>query len=275
MKIQAQPDGDVSLSAMAELAGLSTHYFHRRFRREVGETLKQYTLRVRLERAAFRLVLHEVTILDVALDAGFESHETFTRAFARHFGVVPSAYRKSQRWTASARGPGALDSQAEGCELSETKVAKLRPLDLAFIRYLGPYEQVSDQAWARLQVWAEAKGLPPGPLLGIGHDSPSITAEDKLRFDAAVAIPEPFEADSEIGYQKFEGGVFAVTTHVGHFNTLSAAYPIMFERALELKGFRVIGLPCVELYRTTIVDADRALNHTDVYIPLENAERSP
>ena len=50
--------------------------------------------RVLLERAAWHLTRNQITISELALDAGFESTEGFSRAFARAFGVIPSVFRK-------------------------------------------------------------------------------------------------------------------------------------------------------------------------------------
>src|SRR5687767_13504663 len=86
--------GDVSLQAISERAMQSPFQFHRLFQRLAGETLKQYTLRLRLERAAGDLIATDKTILSIALSRGFTSHEVFTRAFYRHFGLAPVQYRR-------------------------------------------------------------------------------------------------------------------------------------------------------------------------------------
>src|SRR6185503_17259861 len=91
--IRHRLDANVSLDALAERAGWSPFHLHRAFRRMVGETPKQYTLRLRLEGAAARLLASDDSVLNVALAAGFTSHEVFTRAFRRHFGRTPAAYR--------------------------------------------------------------------------------------------------------------------------------------------------------------------------------------
>jgi AraC family transcriptional regulator len=64
-------------------AGWSPFHFHRAFRKVVGETPKRYTQRLRLERAAARLASGSDPVLRIAADAGFASHEVFTRAFRR------------------------------------------------------------------------------------------------------------------------------------------------------------------------------------------------
>jgi AraC family transcriptional regulator len=81
--VRQQSEGAASLRRLAAGTAWSPSHFHRVFTAAVGETPKHYTLRLRLERAAARLASTEATVLSVALDAGFASHEVFTRACAR------------------------------------------------------------------------------------------------------------------------------------------------------------------------------------------------
>ncbi|HWO01340.1 MAG TPA: helix-turn-helix transcriptional regulator, partial [Blastocatellia bacterium] len=160
--IQANLDGDLSLEALAKRVSLSPYHFHRLFRSAVGETLKQYSQRLRLERAASRLIIHDGTILDVALDSGFQSHETFSREFKRRFQVTPRGYRKwgKAKLKRSSASMPPLDEAYEDFELSETKVTRLAQLHIAFIRHVGPYEAVPETLWRKLADWARTKRLP-------------------------------------------------------------------------------------------------------------------
>jgi AraC family transcriptional regulator len=81
------------LSAMAALVYRSPFDLHRRFSDVMGETPKTYVSRVRLARAAADLLSTDRLVSVVAFDHGFASHEVFTRAFTRRFGLGPSAYR--------------------------------------------------------------------------------------------------------------------------------------------------------------------------------------
>ena len=95
---------DVSLAALSGLAHRSRFSLHRWFTAVVGETPKGYTSRVRLARAAAELVATDRLISVIADRHGYASHEVFTRAFTRQFGLSPSRYR--------ARGAGAEDDRA-------------------------------------------------------------------------------------------------------------------------------------------------------------------
>jgi len=80
---------------LAARAYLSRFHFDRVVGAVAGETPARLRRRVLLERAAFRLVTSRVTVLEVALEAGYSSNEAFTRAFRRAYGVGPSAWRAS------------------------------------------------------------------------------------------------------------------------------------------------------------------------------------
>jgi AraC family transcriptional regulator len=224
------------------------------FRSAVGETLKQYTQRLRLERAANRLVINDTAILDVALDSGFHSHETFSRQFKRRFQVSPKDYRQWARREIKRRSVSTppLDEVYSGFELSKTTVTRLAQLHVAFIRHVGPYESVTDALWHRLEDWAKSKRLPRDLIfLGIAHDAPGVTTPERLRFDAAIVVPEQFSPEGVVGHQVLEPAEFAMTTHVGHYRTLPKAYATIVQRVAQLKEFRLYGLPAIEVYRTT------------------------
>ena len=81
---------------MARAACFSSRQFHRLTVQEFGETPGAHQRRVRLDRGAALLLQTRATILDVALETGWENHESFTRAFRARFGVTPSTFRKSR-----------------------------------------------------------------------------------------------------------------------------------------------------------------------------------
>ena len=59
-----------------------------------------------------------------------------------------------------------------------------------------------------------------------------------------------------------------MTTHVGHYRTLSKAYERIVRQIVQLKGFGIEAPPAIEIYRTTRVDAQNEMNYTEIYIPV-------
>lgn len=84
-------DDDPSLEELAGVACFSPHHFHRIFTGMVGESVRAHQRRLRLQRAAHRLTFTSLPVTDVALDAGYESLEAFSRAFKTQFGQPPAA----------------------------------------------------------------------------------------------------------------------------------------------------------------------------------------
>jgi AraC family transcriptional regulator len=86
----------VSLQMLARAAGYSPWHSARIFKEMTGKTPFEYIRELRLSRAAIRLRDEETRVIDVALDFVFESHEGFTRAFSRQFGMSPRDYSKNK-----------------------------------------------------------------------------------------------------------------------------------------------------------------------------------
>ncbi|WP_427885021.1 helix-turn-helix domain-containing protein [Kribbella sp. GL6] len=78
---------------LAARVRLSRSHLDRMVRAAAGERPARLRRRILLERAAYRLLTGGGSILDVAVEAGYGSHEAFTRAFAREYGVPPAHWR--------------------------------------------------------------------------------------------------------------------------------------------------------------------------------------
>lgn len=273
--IQANLDTDLSLATLSRHTGMSPSHFHRTFRSEIGETPADYVERLRLERAAFRLHIQEAGVLQIALDCGYNNHETFTRAFRRAFGRSPASYRQWRRQQVTAQPPTRTELTRDNLfALSATKVVRLRQMHLAFIRHVGPYENVSDAHFDELGDWAQRERVPGTRVwLGIGHDPPGITPPDRLRFDAALLMPSAFEPTGRIAHQILEAADFAATTHVGPYSSLPDAYAEIFHRVVSLKGYVFVGLPAVEIYRSVRVNTLLRFNETEICLPVKREQR--
>lgn len=90
--IEERLDEDIGFREVAaEAAYVSPWHFHRIFEAVLGLTVTEYIRERRLSVAALRLVETEDRVVDIALDALYDSQEAFTRAFKRRFGLPPGA----------------------------------------------------------------------------------------------------------------------------------------------------------------------------------------
>jgi len=92
--IRDDPGGAWTLERLARVAATSRTAFAERFHTVVGEPPARYVLRVRMERAKSLLADDRVSIAQTAVSLGYGSEAAFSRAFRRHTGTNPSAWRR-------------------------------------------------------------------------------------------------------------------------------------------------------------------------------------
>lgn len=84
----------MTLNDLARAAGYSQWHASRMFRELTGKSPFEYLRALRLSKAALMLRDDAPRVIDVAFDFVFDSHEGFTRAFTRQFGVAPGRYSR-------------------------------------------------------------------------------------------------------------------------------------------------------------------------------------
>lgn len=93
--IEQNVHAPITLSELSRCAGYSPFHSARIFKELTGRTPFDYIRSLRLSRAALVLRDERVRVIDVALDFVFDSHEGFTRAFSREFGITPYKYSRN------------------------------------------------------------------------------------------------------------------------------------------------------------------------------------
>ncbi|MBQ8753254.1 MAG: helix-turn-helix transcriptional regulator [Clostridia bacterium] len=87
----------ISVQEVASNAGFSMDYFNRVFLSHTGFTVMAYVHYIRLMNAAVLLRNTDKSVLEIALESGYDSHEGFTKAFKKNYGLVPSEYRSRRK----------------------------------------------------------------------------------------------------------------------------------------------------------------------------------
>ncbi|MBQ4617215.1 MAG: helix-turn-helix transcriptional regulator [Clostridia bacterium] len=90
-------DDNITVQAVAEHAGFSIDYFNRLFLAHTGFTVMAYIGYRRLKTAVQLLRTTDKSVLEIALEVGYTSHEGFTKAFKKEYGVTPSEYRQHHK----------------------------------------------------------------------------------------------------------------------------------------------------------------------------------
>jgi AraC family transcriptional regulator len=278
--IQNHLDEAISLEELARVAHFSPHHFHRIFHGMVGESVKEHVRRLRLERAAHQLKFHDQAITHIAFQAGYETHEAFTRAFGAMFGASPTQFRGMHRTPPLRAAPsgvpyvpdGRLDAfeplQPGGTPV-DVHIEKVPVMRVAFMRHVGPYSEV-EKAWEKMLSWAGQRGLlgPRTTYVGIGHDDPQVTPPDRLRYDACIVVADNFQPEADVGVEQVGGGEYAVTTHRGPYEKLWETYAQLCGQWLPASGRELQPGPGFEIYRTFAENTPPENLLTDIYLPL-------
>jgi len=85
----------LNVEKLADTAAYSTSHFFRLFLLYMGMSPMKYVMKRKLYFAAKELICSKIKIVDITFEYGFESHDVFSRAFKRHYGVTPHIFRKN------------------------------------------------------------------------------------------------------------------------------------------------------------------------------------
>lgn len=266
--IQSRLDEPPSLDEIAAVAAFSPYHFHRLFTAYTGESLSAFVRRLRLERAANRLRQTFDPITEIGLDAGYETPTNFGKAFKQHFRQSPSQFREEHHLLDTAVFQ---QSRTEETEKMTPKIVNLNPQTVLFVRKTGPYSEASVAAFGTLMPFAYQNKLinKQTQMIGISHDSPDITAPEKLRYDACITLDQPIEPQGEIGVQTIAGGRYALFVHEGPYERFEETYNLIFGHWLGQSGERLRNAPTFERYQNRDPRRTKPENmRTEIYIPL-------
>jgi len=296
---------EFTLDRLSSVANFSRFHFHRIFTSITGESLFQFIMRIRLERAASRLCMNPSdTVTRIAYDCGFSSSSAFARAFKNYFNMSASQWRdrnsniciyesnegKTQSNAGKAENFGFRyhedeinDRWRNSMEKSEffekgsykVEVREMEEAAAAYIRYVGPYEANEDlfsRIFERLFKWAGPRGLlnfPETKVISLYHDNPEITEDEKLRTSMCITVPENTEVNGDIGKLKIEGGSYAVGTFELKVDEYAKAWASMFGDWLPESGYEPDGKPCFENYLNDPKEDPEGKHIVEICIPVK------
>ncbi len=217
-----EQDPDLSIEALASRACLSLYHFHRVFTAVVGEAPGEMCRRLRMQRAAWQLCYTDASVTAIALGAGFGSSQAFAKAFRRHYGCTPGAFRRDKGKNGHLdrkeghAWQGALP-YAEGHSSARSNTMNTVEMDartLAYIRVTGPYGEGYDAVCHRLHQWAAPRGLEGGEWIFIYHDNPEVTPPAQCRTDIGISVPVGTQGSGEVEIQHIPAGRYAQSRYL-------------------------------------------------------------
>lgn len=157
---------DLTCEELARRCYMSERSFHNYFFCVTGFSCKQYLIKRRLARSLDLLADGGLRVVDVALESGYETHESFTRAFRKEFGVAPVAVRKDPRSRSALRTTEKLQLTKE---MYMGVIVKKMPAAEA-LAFDGFAPNPEDKAFAAMAAWLAERGLESAPRRVFGHN---------------------------------------------------------------------------------------------------------
>jgi AraC family transcriptional regulator len=265
--IERNSGRELTLNSIADSCGVSRSHLANAFGTATGLSVIGYLRGRRLSEAAKALAGGAPDILAVALDAGYASHEAFTRAFREQFGMTPERVRE--------RGSTGGLALVGPIEFNAGAIAHLAPARFAerpAIRIVGLSETItwSDTAhvpslWQRFMpffpaIEARATGLPIGVVFPSREDG---------SFDYVCALPVARLAEIPEGLVGHEVSPqsYAVFAHDGHISRVGVTYAAIFNRALPDMGRAQADAPIIEDHNPTF-DPRTGEGGLTIWVPL-------
>jgi len=267
--VQQNLDQSFDLKQLAALGNFSSFHFHRIFKAYLGEPIGAYVKRLRLEKSVQFLFFTNDSISKIAFEVGYETSSAFSSAFSQHFGVSPSAFRKTKQ-PANKK----IDMHTPSKNNFDLEpIIKLVPItNVAFIRVFGNYDADKiGPAWDQLFQFASKNDLfnPQMQLFGISYGNPEIAKEETIEYNACISINKKLDSDGEISVKQLSGGKYAVFTYKGSYEKFNTVYDLIFKEWLLKSDYELRDSEIFDKYLNSHKDTPPENLITEIHIPIK------
>lgn len=264
-------DQKLELKKLAKISNFSVYHFHRIFRAYLNEPLATFVGRLRIDKAAKLLEFSNDPINVVAYKIGFDVPSSLNKAFKKRFGVSPEKFRETKKTSIPFEIIHPEKRHIMDFKLTP-KIKEIKEKKVIYIRSLGNYGGLSTgETWTRLWDFIKQKKLFSFGMesLGLSHDDPNITDEEKLRYDACVTIKKDVDPEGEVGVKTIAGGKYAIFKYKGSYSNLGHVYNYIYRNWLPSTNYELDDRPCFDKYINNPGKTKAEKLKTHIYIPLK------
>ncbi|WOD43185.1 AraC family transcriptional regulator [Hwangdonia lutea] len=260
-------DSKIDIKTLAEISCFSPFHFHRISRALLGEPIGAYICRTRLETAAKLIRYATSDMATIAYRVGFETPSSLSKAFKSHFGISPTEYRKNKEFTFKK-----TNIMNVTLNIKKPKIQDIDDMQCLYYRMQGAYQTLNYAgAWKKL--WGQVKeqklftkGI---KMIGLPHDDPKVTDDDKIRYDACLIIHKAAKPVGDIGVKTLNGGKFAVFLYQGSYKYFAEVYNYIFNEWLLNTDYELRDAPVRERYISNPERVAEEKLKTEFYIPVK------
>lgn len=269
-------DEDLSLDRLSEVAAFSKYHFQRQFSHLFGMSVHRYVQLCRFKRATFQLAFRpQQSVIDIALKNGYETPESFARAFKKITGDAPSIFRKQTRWQAWYAHYQNFDKLRKNHMPSSNVIPSVQiihttDIKVAVMEHRGDPQLLGDTI-RRFIAWRKKNHLPPkvSATFNLLYEHPDEIAAELFHLDLCAAIPHSFTISSNgITEKTIPAGRCARLRHIGLEDHLDASIRYLYADWLPQSGEQLRDFP---LYLQRVIFFPDVPEHeavTDIFLPL-------
>lgn len=238
---------EVTLAEVSEVAGVSRFHMARAFGMTTGCSVMRYVRGRRLSEAARTLAKGAPDIIGVALDAGYGSHEAFTRAFRDQFGLTPEMVRASGTvHNLTLLEAFTMDKMSKNT-LTPPRIEDGRALLVAGLGERYRFENVGGLP-ALWQRFGEHIGHVPGQVGDVAYGVCYNTDDTGFDYIAGVEVADFDPLPVEFSRVRVPAQRYAVFAHHDHVSTVRGTFMAIFNEWLPKSGYRSADAPVFERY---------------------------
>jgi AraC family transcriptional regulator len=284
--IERTIDKELPLEELAELAFFSPFHFQKIFKEILGESPKQYIKRLRLEEAARILAFQpEQNILEVAFQVGFQSLESFSRAFKDYYTVSPNNYKKAQEIERinitqipysknividEPEIEISLPSQNFEFDNLQIDIVKLPVQKCVYLQTTMQSQQLIKESFKRINQWSQAHELysETTKLFGLIKDYPIFTSLDKCRYLTCASVNTATTVSGLIGYLEIPSSKYASFKITGDFRQIIKGASNVVHNWLPQSGYKLKLEPIIQIPVNNLSFKNFNENLYQIYIPV-------
>ena len=268
----------ISLQTLANVANYSPFHLQKVFKQVIGDSPKQYTIKLRLETAFHLLIIHpQKSIQEISIDSGFSSPAVFSRAIRSYFKHSPEQIRdlshRERMKLLHRAAPKSASFQAPIPDSSinpgKVSIRAIKKESVRGIYLVAPFDAPAEiqrtfkdlSKIARSQDWA-ASG---SGMYGI------LSPHQRNTYKSFLSVSKDMTGTDKFTVTEIKGGTFAAFKVKGDLRRTNKAAHYFYHRWLPDSGYKIAGVAGFETFADDPSCTPYYQLEREIHIPIEPA----
>lgn len=264
---------ELSIAQLSAVAAFSKFHFHRQFSAAFGISVFSYVQLCRLKRAAHQLAFRPgMSVIQIAIEHGYNEPESFSRAFKKHTGQTPKS-PQWEAWDTLQLNYRELRKQhmAMNYDFTQVRLVDFPAMPIAAREHRGNPALIGNTIREFID-WRKQHQLSPKhyATFNILHTHPDEVAAADFRFDIATSVESDFSTtDAHIVLKQITAGPCAVLRHVGSDDQLEQSIQFLYEQWLPQSGKELRDYPLFLQRHNFYPEVAESELILDLFLPLK------